>query len=123
MPTIAVPEATYQRLSRRATALCTTIEALAEPALEQIAREPEAERPPLDSANEMTIEEWKKGMVAWQAVVESRADRYPPKEVPYDQWKILFDAHMRDVESRADRYPPGHITDCSRESIYEGCGE
>ena len=95
MPTITVPEATYQRLSRRAAALSKTIEALAEPALEQIAREPITDPLPLD----------------------------PPGEMPYQEWKMLFDEHMQAVESRADRYPPGHITDCSRESIYEGCGE
>ena len=95
MPTITVPEATYQRLSRRAAALSTSVEALAQPALERVAREPEANRPPLDPPGQMAHEEWKKGMDEWQAI----------------------------VESRADRYPPGHVTDCSRESIYEGCGE
>ena len=95
MPTITVPEATYQRLSRRAAALSTTVEALAQPALEQASREPEANRPSLD----------------------------PTGGMPYDQWKKLFDEHMSAVELRADRYTPGHVTDCSRKSIYEGCGE
>lgn len=35
MPTIDIPEATFQRLSRRVAALRTTVEELAVPALEE----------------------------------------------------------------------------------------
>lgn len=42
MPTIDIPEETYQRLIRGAAALHTTVESLAVPALEGVAREPEA---------------------------------------------------------------------------------
>jgi len=95
MPTITVPEATYQRLSLRAAALNTTVDRLAQPALEQIALQPETSLPPLDPPGEMSYGEWKNGMDDGQAI----------------------------VESRADRYPPGHAADSRRESIYEGCGE
>ena len=95
MPTITVPEETYLKLSRRAEALNTTVDALAKPVLDQIAGETYINGQPLNAPGEMPYEEWKKGMDEWQAI----------------------------VESRANRYPPGHVTDSSRESIYEGCGE
>ena len=47
----------------------------------------------------------------------------PPDQLDFEEWKKRFDEHMKIVDSRADRYPPGHVTDSSRESIYEGCGE
>jgi len=41
----------------------------------------------------------------------------------YAEWKSIFDSHMQGIDDRADRYPLGHVTDVSRESMYEGCGE
>lgn len=95
MPTITVPEDTYQRLTRRALALGTTVDALVAPALERATGEP----------------------------ATSGTPPAPPGELPYDEWKRAFDEWMSAVEARADQYPPGHVTDVSRESIYEGCGE
>ncbi len=96
--TLDIPKATYDRLSRRASALGTTVEALAAPAVEQLAQ-PTAAEP------------------AEPTAVTDGGD------LPYDDWTRMFDAHMRAVEARADQYPPGHVTDVSRESMYEGCGE
>ena len=41
----------------------------------------------------------------------------------YDEWKRRLDEWMAIVDARADRYPPGFQADVSRESMYEGCGE
>lgn len=96
MPTITIPEETYQRLAARAAALNTTVEQLAAPALADLISEPAGAGSPASSST---------------------------SELPYPEWKRRFDAHMQAVEARASQYPPGHITDVSRESMYEGCGE
>ena len=98
--TLDIPKDTYDRLARKATTLGTTPEALALPALERAAAEPPANGPP----------------------PVSPAGPAPADPAPAG-WRRLFDAHMRAVEARADRYPPGHVTDVSREAMYEGCGE
>jgi hypothetical protein len=85
MPTITVPDALFDRLAARAAELGTSVDALAAPALADLAG--------------------------------------PPPVLDYPAWKQAFDAHMRAVDARADQYLPGHVTDVSRESIYEGCGE
>ena len=96
MPTLEIPEATYERLARRAVALSTTVEALAVPALERVAIEPmPAAHPPSK----------------------------PPVDLPYDEWKKGLDEMVARAATRAHRYPPGFKADVSRESIYEGCGE
>lgn len=95
MPTIDVPEGTYQRLTRRATALRTTVEALAVPALEVAASESDP----------------------------AAATPAEPVDLPYDEWKKVFDTLLERAESRRHLYPPGFEADVSRESIYEGCGE
>ena len=96
MPTLEIPEATYERLARRAAKLQTSVEALAVPALERVAIEPIASVPP-------------------------RSD--PPVDLPYDEWKKALDEIVARAEARAHLYPPGFEADVSRESIYEGCGE
>jgi uncharacterized protein (DUF58 family) len=88
MPTITVPDDTYQRLAERAAALGTTAEALAIPALERAA-----------------------------------CGTSPATIPPADGWQQRFDALNALILSRADRYPPGYQADVSREAIYEGCGE
>ncbi len=95
MPTITVPDDTYQRLARRATELGTTVEALVAPALERVT----------------------------QGSTPNGTPATPPGDLPYDEWKQRFDSHMQAVHARAHHFPPGHVTDVSRESIYEGCGE
>ena len=95
MATITVPDSTFERLSRRAEALGTTVEALALPALE-----------------------W-----ATLAPGESPAQSDIPPPLPYDEWKKRFDELTAHVQGRAHLYPPGFRVDDSRESIYEGCGE
>ena len=90
--TLDIPKDVYERLSRRASALGTTVEALAGPAVEQLANPalPETAEPPAP---------------------------------PADDWQRQLDAFNALIESRADRYPPGFRADVSRESMYEGCGE
>jgi len=96
MPTIDIPEATYQRLTRRAAALRTTVESLAVPALEELARDPAMPALPTTDS---------------------------PVDLPYDEWKKLFGEIVSRAEARKLLYPPGFVADVSRESIYEGCGE
>ena len=96
MPTLEIPEATYERLARRAAALSTSVEALAVPALERVAIEPMTAVPPQSD---------------------------PPVDLPYDEWKKVFDEILERAEARKHLYPPGFEADVSRESIYEGCGE
>lgn len=43
--------------------------------------------------------------------------------LPADEWQRQFDALNALIHSRADRYPPGFQADVSREAMYEGCGE
>lgn len=95
MPTITVPEETYQRLSRRAAALGTTVEAVALPALDEAANDAKAEFIPTP----------------------------PPAQLAYEQWKKISEEIIERAQSRAHLYPPGFEADVSRESIYEGCGE
>jgi len=87
MPTITVPEETYQKLTRRAEAMQTIVDEL----LAQLAVEPQLGEPPEEFSREEKLQALKR--IAQRAA------------------------------ARADRYPPGHVTDSSRESIYEGCGE
>ena len=89
--TLDLPPDTYERLARKAASLGITPEALALPALEQVAADPPANGQPL----------------------------VPPA----DEWVTNFNAWMAAVEARGDQYPPGHVTDVSRERMYEGCGE
>ena len=96
MPTLEIPEATYERLARRAAALSTSVEALAVPALE---------------------------VVASEAVPAPLPPPVGPVDLPYDEWKKVFDEIVARAEARAHLYPPGFEADVSRESIYEGCGE
>ena len=93
--TLDIPKDTYERLARRAATLGTTPEALALPALERAADEPLTNgQPPA-----------------------------PPADRPADDWVTNFNVWMAAVEARGDQYPAGHVTDVSRESMYEGCGE
>ena len=96
MPTLEIPEATYERLARRAAKLQTSVEELAVPALERVAIEPMTDVPPQSD---------------------------PPVDLPYDEWKKGLDEMAARAADRAHRYPPGFEADVSRESIYEGCGE
>lgn len=95
MPTLDIPADTYARLAARASALGTTVEALALPALEEAAKSPATDSTPPP----------------------------PADELPDDEWRRLFDKMLADTRSRAGRYPAGFQADVSRESIYEGCGE
>ncbi len=97
MPTIEIPEATYQRLTHRAAALHTTVEELALPALEEASR---GSNPAVSAPGPSA-----------------------PVDLPYDEWKKVFDEIVARAKEREHRYPPGFEADVSRESIYEGCGE
>ena len=95
MPTITVPDDTYERIASRAAVLGTTVEALVVPALEQLVQVPQTNGRHSVTSGELPYDEWKKGMDEWQARVLARA-----------------------VE-----YPPGFECDVSREAMYGGCGE
>ena len=97
MPTITVPDDTYERIASRAAVLGTTVEALVVPALEQLVLAPQTNGRPTEV----------------------------PGQLPYDEWKANFDDLLAQIYSRAERYtyPPGFEVDASREAMYEGCGE
>ena len=94
MPSVTIPNETFERLAKRAAALNVTVEQLIAPLLDRAA-ESGANGHPLPSL----------------------------KEAPVEDWKKIFDAWMADVQARRHRYPPGFALDDSRENIYEGCGE
>lgn len=95
MPQLKIPDDTYARLAARAEVLGTTVEALALPALEEVAKGTTPNgRPPA-----------------------------PTGDLPHGEWKRRYDEWQAAVRARADRYPPGYEADVSRESMYEGCGE
>ena len=76
MPTIDVPVATYERLTRRAAALRTSVEALAVPALEKAANEPIP-----------------------AAVEPLPMPPTPPGQLPYDEWKKVIDEMLARAEN------------------------
>ena len=86
MSTIHIPDEIYERLLSRAALLGTTVDKLTTSALEQFAHE---------SVSSQSQKTWSKNFEEWMAI----------------------------VQARADRYPPGFEADVSRESIYGGCGE
>ena len=73
MPTITVPEETFQRLTRRAAALRISVEELAVPVLKRLATEPVPVAAP-----DLSHEEWLANLNAWMAEVQARAHLYPP---------------------------------------------
>jgi len=88
MPTITVPEETYERLMHRAAAMKTTVDAIVASAIEQIARDPQP-------AKGLTF-----------------------IKLPNAEWEKNFDEMLAQARSRADRYPPGFEVDISREAMY-----
>ena len=97
MPTIEVSSDIFERISHRAAVLNMSVEALVVPALENVARDPEAD------------------------VLEPK----PIGEPSTVAWKPRFDELLNQVRSRAERYhyPPDFEVDVSRESMYEDCGQ
>ena len=93
MTNLSLPDEMSERLTKRADALHLTVEQLVAQLLEDALESPA------------------------EPVVPSQA-----KE-SFDEWKKKFDTWMMEVQARAGRYPPGFVSDDSRESIYEGCGQ
>lgn len=93
MPTITVPDDTYRRLAERAAAQGTTVERLAAPALEQLASQPAGNGHPATPPTD-------------------------PAPLTGDAWRQKFEELNALIQSRADRYPPGHVLDVSRDAIY-----
>ena len=89
MPTITIPDDTYQRLRQRADNLQISVERLIVPALEQIAHEPQV------NGHHST----------------------PHVERPFDEWKKVFEQLLANAKSRAHLYPPGFEADVSREAM------
>ena len=94
MPTVTIPDETFERLAKHAAALNLTVEQLIAPLLDLAAQ---------SGGN---------GHLSSSATT-----------VSFNDWKKNFDAWMADVQARAHRYPSGFVMNDSRESIYEGCGE
>ncbi len=91
MASIQVKDDTYRRLARRAADQKTTVDDLVEPVLDKLAGPTTAMEPvPFISPEE--------------------------RHKAFDEWMAL-------IQQRADRYPPGFVADDSRESIYDGRGE
>ncbi len=97
MPTIDIPSDIFERIRRRAEVLGTSVESLVVPALENVARDPEAD-----------------GLEA-----------KPICEPSTVAWRAQFDQLLDQIRSRAEgyHYPPGFKVDVSRESMYEDCGQ
>jgi hypothetical protein len=74
MPTVMIPEETYRRLSERAAALNTSVDALVKPALDQLAESPILA---LEPSLPLTDDAWRAEQVAWKQDALSRAGRYP----------------------------------------------
>jgi hypothetical protein len=66
MATLTIPDQTFAKLARQASAAGITVEQLVIPILEQVG-------PP-----EPTPEDRKRALAEWDAMIRSRADRYPP---------------------------------------------
>ena len=94
MPSVTIPDETFERLAVRAAALNVTVEELIAPLLDLAAQSGGNGKSTPSTAN-----------------------------VSFDNWKKSFDAWMTEVEARVHRYPPDFVMDDSRESIYEGCGK
>lgn len=71
MPTVTIPDATFERLARHAAALGTTPDALATAALDQAV-------PPAPPPSVLQGEAWWKAFEEWNREIQSRAHLYPP---------------------------------------------
>ena len=97
MPTIEIPIDIFERITHRAAVLGSTVEALVVQALENVARDADADE----------------------------LEPKPIGEPSTVAWKPRFDELLNQVRSRAERYhyPPDFEVDVSRESMYEDCGQ
>lgn len=89
MPTVTIPDDTYQRLQLKAERLQISVEHLIAPALEQIAHESQP------NGHQSTLQ----------------------LDLPYDEWKKAFEQLLANAKSRAHLYPPGFEADVSREAM------
>ncbi len=74
MPSVNIPEDTFQRLSERARKANVAVEDLVNSSLAELAASGSAYLPP----QTLSYGEWKQRFDEWQQLVKSRADRYPP---------------------------------------------
>lgn len=74
MPTIHVPDATYEHLVAQAALRRVSVEHLAAELLDRSAREPPPAGPPATP----TAEERQRALTAWQLLIDRRAGQYPP---------------------------------------------
>jgi hypothetical protein len=86
MPTLNIPEDTFDKLAERARKANVSVEDLVSSSLAEL-------------ANGGPI-------------------HLPTAALSYAEWKGRFDAWQALVQSRAGRFPPGFTLDDSRESIY-----
>ncbi|MFO0881566.1 MAG: hypothetical protein U0840_30060 [Gemmataceae bacterium] len=85
MPSLHIPDATFEKLVERAAALNVTVEELVRPALEQLTQNG-ATNPQLP----LTGEAWKRELEAWKKDAASRADRYPPGHILNDSRETIY---------------------------------
>ncbi len=85
MPTLTIPDETYQRLTRRAAALQVTVEEL----ILKLATESDGNASPAPTL--APLDEWRKKFDAWMADVQSRAHRYPPGFVLDDSRESIYE--------------------------------
>lgn len=86
MPTIHIPDATYQHLTAQAAIRQVTVETLTAELLEHLATPPAA-APPAD--------DWRAELAAWKRDAEARADRYPPGHTLDVSREAMYDDRLR----------------------------
>jgi hypothetical protein len=69
MPTVTIPEPTFQRLTERAAALNMTVDELVAPILNDLAAA---------GTSSTASGDWQRNFDAWMKEVAGRAGRYPP---------------------------------------------
>ena len=88
MPSLTIPDETFQRLAKRAAALNLTVEQLIAPLLDLAATESNGQ---FKRAPNQSFEEWKEKFDAWMAEVQTRAHRYPPGFVMDDSRESIYE--------------------------------
>ncbi len=74
MPSLNIPEETFDRLTERAKKGKVSVEDLIRLSLADLAQKGSAHLPP----EALSYDEWKTRFDEWQQLVRSRAGRYPP---------------------------------------------
>lgn len=92
MPTVTIPDATFERLARHAAALGTTVDAVATTAIDRAVPEDGLPAPP---PAVLHGEAWRKAFDELTALIRSRAHMYPPGFEVDDSREAIYDERLR----------------------------